>query len=462
MPSTNKTTNYGLNQWQLNEYLKREDLNSDNLIIDAELKNVNDKADGKIGKSLATAASQFLISSAVGQWVVKTIDEIKSLLGLGSAAYKNFDSVGGVAAFDTVSSHLSDYVRQPGYGVTVGSANTYALTLNPAPAAYVDGMGVVVKINAANTGAATINVNGQGAKAVVDGKGNALAAGKLRLNGTYSLKYNSTSGNFILQGSDSSGNATPADLLAGKTASTDTGDIVGTMPIVANNTPPLATAYWAPGQAGNPYPKVHFKSPIGYSDGNVWLSQDVPDLLPQNLVSGKNVLGVQGSIPVRTNADTGGSYPEAVNDSVYDRNIYLMPPAGYYDGNVWVHREMPGLLSANIRQGVTIGTGSGGKIVGSFAGKRWQTGTAYASVDGIFELTGLPFKPSKVILVHQGGSLIGIISSTSIGVQGANYSVIGHLSGSFVLKNYDVTTADGFRITDWAGTIGNWDYYAYE
>ncbi len=99
-----------------------------------------------------------------------------------------------------LSSHLSDYVRQPGYGVTSGSANTYTLTLSPAPAAYVDGMGIVVKINAANTGASTINVNGLGAKAIVDGKGNALAAAKLRLNGTYSLKYNSTSGNFILQG----------------------------------------------------------------------------------------------------------------------------------------------------------------------------------------------------------------------------------------------------------------------
>ncbi len=200
MPSVNKTENYGLNQWQGNEYLKRIDLNSDNAIIDTELKNVNDKADGKISKSLATAASQFLISTAAGQWAVKTIAEIKTLLGLKGAAEKDFDAAGGVAAYDTVQSHLSDYVRQPGYGVTAGSANTYTLTLNPAPAAYVDGMGIVVKINAANTGAATVNVNGLGAKAIVDSKGNVLSSGKLRLNGTYSLKYNSTSGNFQLLG----------------------------------------------------------------------------------------------------------------------------------------------------------------------------------------------------------------------------------------------------------------------
>lgn len=168
----------------------------DQSLVYATKQELNDK----ISHSLATAAGDFLVASKAGQFVKKTLAEIKALLGLGTAAYKNFDSAGGVAAYDTVNAHLSDYVRQPGYGVTSGSANTYTLTLSPAPAAYVDGMGIVVKINAANTGASTINVNGLGAKAIVDGKGNALAAAKLRLNGTYSLKYNSTSGNFILQG----------------------------------------------------------------------------------------------------------------------------------------------------------------------------------------------------------------------------------------------------------------------
>lgn len=50
---------------------------------------INNKLAEKIPKSLATAASQFLVSSAAGAWVVKTIAEIKTLLGLGSAAYTN-------------------------------------------------------------------------------------------------------------------------------------------------------------------------------------------------------------------------------------------------------------------------------------------------------------------------------------------------------------------------------------
>lgn len=197
--STN-TTNYNLVKPGLNETADIEVINQNMDVIDTGLKNVSDKADGKISKSLATAANQFLLSSAVGQFIVKTVDEIKSLLGLKGAAEKDFNTAGGVASYDAVQSHLSDYVRQPGYAVTTGSANTYAVTLSPAPTSYIDGMGIVVKINVANTGAATINVNGLGAKPMVDGKGSALTEGKLRLNGTYSLKYNSTSGNFILQG----------------------------------------------------------------------------------------------------------------------------------------------------------------------------------------------------------------------------------------------------------------------
>ena len=50
-----------------------------------------------------------------------------------------------------VTTHLNDYVRQPGSGVTTGSANTYALTLTPALTAYTAFVGVTVQINAANT-----------------------------------------------------------------------------------------------------------------------------------------------------------------------------------------------------------------------------------------------------------------------------------------------------------------------
>lgn len=90
---------------------------------------------------------------------------------------------------------LADYVRTPGYGVATGT-NAYAVTLNPAPIAYKDGMGLVVKINTASTGATTINVNRLGAKPILKANGTAMTDFKAGV--VYSLRYNGT--NFYLQG----------------------------------------------------------------------------------------------------------------------------------------------------------------------------------------------------------------------------------------------------------------------
>ena len=94
----------------------------------------------------------------------------------------------------------NDYVRVPGYAATSGSANNYTVTLNPAPTSYTDGMCVAVKINTTNTGASTLNVNGLGAKPIKKPNGNDVAAGNLKAGSIYTLRYNATTGNFILQG----------------------------------------------------------------------------------------------------------------------------------------------------------------------------------------------------------------------------------------------------------------------
>ena len=94
----------------------------------------------------------------------------------------------------------SDYVRQPGYAAATGSANAYSVTLNPGPAALVEGMAVAVKIPVDNTGASTLNVNGLGAKPIKKPNGNDVAAGNLKAGSIYTLRYNASTGNFILQG----------------------------------------------------------------------------------------------------------------------------------------------------------------------------------------------------------------------------------------------------------------------
>jgi hypothetical protein len=59
-----------------------------------------------------------------------------------------------------------------------------------------------------------------------------------------------------------------------------------------------------------------------------------------------------GTIPIRTNSDTGGSYPDAVNQSIYPGMLYLIPSAGYYSGSVWVKSSAPNIIPANVKKGV--------------------------------------------------------------------------------------------------------------
>jgi hypothetical protein len=129
------------------------------------------------------------------------------------------------------NAHLADYVRQPAYGQTAGLANVYTFTSTPALPALVDGVSAYLDINVANTGASTLDWDGMGAKPIVDGKGVALTAGKLPLNGIVGVRYNLSTTSFQLQGEGASGNAIASDLLSGKTAGTDAGDIVGTLNI---------------------------------------------------------------------------------------------------------------------------------------------------------------------------------------------------------------------------------------
>jgi hypothetical protein len=103
MPAANKTDNIELNQWLGNEYPKREDFNADNLKIDTAIKAVQ----------------------------------------------------------DTQAAHSADYAHQ--YAADSGSTDAYAITLDPAPVAYITGQHFWFKANTANTGSASLNVNSLGA-----------------------------------------------------------------------------------------------------------------------------------------------------------------------------------------------------------------------------------------------------------------------------------------------------------
>lgn len=127
-----------------------------------------------------------------------------------------------------LAAHLADYVKHPADGGTTGgTATAYTCSSNPAPTALVDKIGVVITAHVDSGANPTLNWNNLGAKPIKKPNGNAAI---LKAGGIYTLRYSAVSGNFIVQGEGASGNATASDLLSGKTASTDAGDIVGTMP----------------------------------------------------------------------------------------------------------------------------------------------------------------------------------------------------------------------------------------
>lgn len=78
------------------------------------------------------------------------------------------------------------------YTVAGGSANAITAALSPAPVSYTVGIEINVKINTANTGPVTINLNGLGAVDVVDRIGAALAAGDFVANEVVKMVYDGT------------------------------------------------------------------------------------------------------------------------------------------------------------------------------------------------------------------------------------------------------------------------------
>lgn len=161
---------------------------------------------------------------------------------------------------------------------TTNSGNAYSASPTGVTS-YYDGLPVTVKFNAASTGAITVNFNGLGAKSVVDYFGNAVT--NVRANLITNLRYEATSGNFILLGKGGGGNATAGDLLGGATATVDAGPITGNIPSKTAQT-------YTPGTTDQ------IIAALQYLSGAQTIQGDA-NLIAANILSGKSIFGVAGT-----------------------------------------------------------------------------------------------------------------------------------------------------------------------
>lgn len=184
------------------------------------------------------------------------------------------------------------------YVASTGTANTYSITLSPAPTSYFEGMAVSVKINVANTGASTINVNGLGAKSITDILGNPVSVGDLptgtivtlRYNGTHfriqsgasRLRVNSTTNKpeyfngttwVVLKGSYPVGNVTSFSASSGDTKITLKWNDPSNVTIVDSNGTTITVAEWA----GTRIVRKTGSYPVNENDGVVVLNNGVQD-----------------------------------------------------------------------------------------------------------------------------------------------------------------------------------------
>lgn len=167
------------------------------------------------------------------------------------------------------------------YVLTTGNANTYLATLDRKLTSYYEGLCLKIKIHVDSTGNCTLNVNNLGAKYIKDSYGNIVK--NLKKNIPYHVCY--CEGSFILLGKGGGGNATSNKILSGYTATVDGGPITGTMPN-------QGAKIYTPG-------RYNIAIPAGYHNGQGYIKGD-PNFIPENIVSGANLFGVQGTATIES------------------------------------------------------------------------------------------------------------------------------------------------------------------
>ncbi len=136
---------------------------------------------GAAAPTYAEAGAIWLDDSST-PWNLKIFDGADwIIIGGVNASANTFQPYAGTAALKYLN-----------YASDTGSANAYALAPAPAITAYTAGQVVMLKPANASTGAATVNINGLGTKAIKLPDGSDTTAASLTTTAMYCLVYNGT------------------------------------------------------------------------------------------------------------------------------------------------------------------------------------------------------------------------------------------------------------------------------
>lgn len=364
----------------------------------------------------------------------------------------------------------ADYVRQPGYATTSGTATAYIAALTPAPTTTPDGFGITIVPHVTNSANPTLSVNGLAATPLKDQKGVAFAAGKLLVGKPYTFRKVGTDFLVASGGGGEYGTATAADVLAGKTIGTENGVYTGTIPLRTMTNGVSGTGHHTATESsigaytsGDPQNYVYVRpnpnmGRVAY-EGDTWVRAAAPDLLPQNFLQGKTVLGMAGAIvqrgthtPVSSTAWNGsemyvrfpvGAYLQY--DSVGEPQLVMSAAQARADGNI---------QAGNIRAGVWVYG-----VVGNLQPRQYASGTMSPQSGALYQVTGLSFRPTVVTVfnLNQYGYQYMLNLATPAGVvRRMNRMDYNGSSGEYAIDG--AMLDNGFQFTSIYSQINIYNY----
>lgn len=145
---------------------------------------------GTLPTGIVSGTSYYVISTGL------TANAFEISATAGGTAINTSGSQSGthiLTKLTPVAVGVNDYRFGPNnFGVSATGTDAYAITLASIPAAYVKGQMYAFQADVANTGAATININGLGAKTIKKNVSTDLATGDILANQIVIVEYDGT------------------------------------------------------------------------------------------------------------------------------------------------------------------------------------------------------------------------------------------------------------------------------